>query len=263
MRRIESVRPFWYPAQSSKNTDIYLLKASKETCVGIAPNQHLMGGVAMATAVEVAEIVTKRPLLWATMQYVSYCRLGDIIEFEVTVQNSGRNIDHVNVDCRVDGQTIQLMNAALGQRSGFEIRQFVQMPEVISPDDLPEKHDEGESDPTGLLAHFERRNAFENEAMGVEHMWIRPTSNIPINAALLALTSDFILGAHSATRGGASLDNTFRMFSNQSTEWILSCTQMVGFADGAAHCNQVQYAQDGTLLSISSQTGLIPRQRGD
>lgn len=260
MLKTDSPPPFWYPKQVSKNPKTFQLEASNKTCVGVTPNQHLMGGVTMATAVEVAMIVTKKPLLWATMQYMSYCRLGDIIEFDVTVLNSGRNIDHVCIDCTVEGKTTQLMNAALGERAGFETRQFIRMPEVPLPNDLPVKTDEREIDPGSLSAQFERKTAFENEAMGIDQMWIKPKSNLPIDAALLALTSDFILGAHPMTRGGASLDNTFRLFSTQPTEWILCCTQMVGFANGAAHCNQVQYAEDGTLLSISSQTGLIPRQ---
>ncbi len=260
MLRSDSLPPFWHPTQVSNNSNIFQLEASIRTCVGVAPNQHLMGGVAMATAVEVAQIVTKRPLIWATMQYVSYCRLGDTIEFEVTVLNSGRNIDHVGVDCTVDGKTIQLMNAALGERTGFETRQFIEKPVVDLPKDLSEKYEEGEFDPASLPAQFKRKIAYESEEMGKEIMWIRPKSNYPIDAALLALTSDFILGAHAETKGGASLDNTFRLFSVQPTEWILSCTHMLGFAKGAAHGHQIQYAEDGTLLSISSQSGLIPRR---
>lgn len=254
-----TIQPFWYPTQSSDRSNIFYLEVSKETCVGLAPNQHLMGGVAMATAVEAAEIVTKRPLLWATMQYISFCRLGDLIELEVTIKNSGRNIDHVQIDCRVDGKSIQFVSAALGQRTGFDSRQFVKMPDVSLPSELPLINEEGHESKS-LLDQFERRDAFEDEKAGLDYMWIKPSSDIPINAAFLALVSDFILGGHVDTRGGASLDNTFRMISTQSSEWVLCCREMVGFAEGAAHGNQIQYAQDGTLLSVSSQTGLMPRQ---
>lgn len=259
MSQNNSIKPFWFPTQSSKNSNIFYLNVSNEKCVGLAPNQHIMGGVAMATAIEAAEIVTKRPLLWATMQYISFSRYGDMIELEVEIKNSGRNIDHVHVYCRVDGKIIQHLSAALGQRSGFEARQFVQMPEVSLPKDLPFIY-EDEHESKSLLDQFERRDALEDTEAGLHYMWIKPTSDIPINSAFLALVSDFILGAHVETRGGTSLDNTFRMISTKSTEWVLCCREMVGFADGAAHGNQLQYAQDGTLLSVSSQTGLIPRQ---
>jgi acyl-CoA thioesterase len=76
---------------------------------------------------------------------------------------------------------------------------------------------------------------------------------------LLALTSDFFLGAHCLTRGGTSLDNTFRLNALAETDWILCSTRLASFSNGAVHGSQCQFAQDGTLLSVSSQTGLLPR----
>jgi acyl-CoA thioesterase len=94
---------------------------------------------------------------------------------------------------------------------------------------------------------------------GLGAMWIRSKDALPITAGLLAITSDFMLGLHPESFRGTSLDNTFRVFSTHSTEWILCVTQMSGFRDGAAMGVTHQFTQDGQLLSVSSQTGLLPR----
>ena len=62
-----------------------------------------------------------------------------------------------------------------------------------------------------------------------------------IDAAYLALVSDFFLGAHIKTRGGTSLDNTFRLINAHQTEWILVVTQLSSFTRGAAQGTQLTY----------------------
>ena len=218
-----------------------------------------MGGVAMAAAIEAAERSTEQPLLWSTMHYISGGALGDIIDIQVDKSGGGRSISQVGVRLSTQSRLLQTLAASLGGRTGYTDKQFVQMPDVLSPDACPEKDDNTFANDGNLLSQFERRTAFECPETGTEHMWIRPKFETEINAALLAITSDFILGAHRASRGGTSLDNTLRIHNLQPTSWILCATTMSGISNGSIQGVQYQFAENGTLLSTSSQTGLLPR----
>lgn len=150
------------------------------------------------------------------------------------------------------------MSSALGGRQGAE-RQFVTMPTVAAPEGCLIKTDLDHKNDQDVISQFERRMAIEAPDEGLGAMWIRSKDTLPITAGLLAITSDFMLGLHPKSFRGTSLDNTFRVFSTHSSERILCVTQMSGFRDGAAMGVTHQFTQDGQLLSVSSQTGLLAR----
>ena len=249
---------FWSPQLSLDNKTVFKLVASPQACVGPAGSEFIMGGVAQAAAIEAAETVSDKPLLWSTIQFVSAGLLNQSIDIEVEVLGGGRSISQVLVTLTADGKVLQTMSAALGGRQGIE-RQFVSMPTVAAPEDCPIRTDLDHNNDQDLIAQFERRIAIEAPDDSLGAMWIRSNDGLPITAGLLAITSDFMLGLHPESFRGTSLDNTFRIFSTRPTEWILCVTQMSGFRDGAAMGVTHQFTQDGQLLSISSQTGLLPR----
>ena len=249
---------FWSPRLSLDNENAFKLVASPQACVGPAGHEFIMGGVAQAAAVEAAEIVSDKPLLWSTIHFVNAGLLNQSIDIEVEVLGGGRSISQVLVMLTADGTVLQTMSAALGGRQRTE-RQFVSMPTVAPPEDCSIKTDLDHNNDLDLIAQFERRVALAIPDEGLGAMWIRPKDALPISAGLLAITSDFMLGLHPESFRGTSLDNTFRVFSTCPTEWILCVTQMSGFRDGAAMGVTHQFTQDGQLLSVSSQTGLLPR----
>ena len=249
---------FWSPTSDRADTDVFTLKASTQACVGPVGYEFIMGGVAQAVAIEAAEIVTGKPLLWSTIQFVNAGLLNQSIDIEVEALGGGRSISQVLVTLTTDGAVLQKMSAALGGRLGAE-RQFVSMPIVASPESCSIKTDLDHNNDQDLIAQFERRIAIEAPDDGLGAMWIRSKDALPISAGLLAITSDFMLGLHPESFRGTSLDNTFRVFSTDPTDWILCVTQMSGFRDGAAMGVTHQFTQDGQLLSVSSQTGLLPR----
>ena len=249
---------FWSPQLSLDNKTVFKLVASPQACVGPAGSEFIMGGVAQAAAIEAAEIVSDKPLLWSTIQFVNAGLLNQSIDIEVEVLGGGRSISQVLVTLTADGTVLQTMSAALGGRQGTE-RQFVSMPRVAAPEDCPIRTDLDHNNDQDLIAQFERRVPLEVPDEGLGAMWIRSNDALPITAGLLAITSDFMLGLHPESFRGTSLDNTFRVFSTCPTEWILCVTQMSGFRDGAAIGVTHQFTQDGRLLSVSSQTGLLPR----
>ena len=249
---------FWSPQLSLDNETVFKLVASPQACVGPAGSEFIMGGVAQAAAIEAAEIVSDKPLLWSTIQFVNAGLLNQSIDIEVEVLGGGRSISQILVTLTADGTVLQTMSAALGGRQGTE-RQFVSMPRVAAPEDCPIRTDLDHNNDQDLIAQFERRVPLEAPDEGLVAMWIRSNEALSITAGLLAITSDFMLGLHPESFRGTSLDNTFRVFSTCPTEWILCMTQMSGFRDGAAMGVTHQFTQDGQLLSVSSQTGLLPR----
>jgi len=249
---------FWSPQLSSNNETTFKLLASPQACVGPVGFEFIMGGVAQAAAIEAAEIVSGKPLLWSTIQFVNAGLLNQSIDIKVELLRGGLSISQVLVTLTADDTVLQTMSAALGGRQGTE-RQFVSMPTVAAPEDCPIKTDLDHNNDQDLIAQFERRIAIEAADDGLGAMWIRSNDALPITAGLLAITSDFMLGLHPESFRGTSLDNTFRVFSTRPTEWILCVTQMSGFRDGAAMGVTHQFTQDGQLLSVSSQTGLLPR----
>ena len=219
-----------------------------------------MGGAAMACLIEAVEQWMGKPLLWSTIQFLNHGMLGESFDIKCEKMSGGQNVQQVS-SVLMRGETkLQQMIAAVGARDGESDRQFVTMPDILSPDKCPQKKDDTFARPGNLLSQFERRTALEDSDQGVEYMWIRPRFETQISAALLALISDFFLGAHIRTRQGTSLDNTFRLAKLTQTDWVLCVTQLGSFTRGAAHGMQYLYAEDGTLLATSSQTGLLPRK---
>lgn len=96
------------------------------------------------------------------------------------------------------------------------------MPDVPPPEDCSIKADDAFACSDNLLGQFERRTALEDSDAGIEHLWMRPALDMPVTAGLLAILSDFILGAHKQSRGGTSLDNTFRLYALKETDWVRS-----------------------------------------
>ncbi len=249
---------FWSPQPSVKDERKFELVASEQACVGPAGYEFIMGGVAQAAAIEAAEIVSGKPLLWSTIQFVNAGLLNQSIDIEVELLGGGRSISQVLVTLTANDTVLQTLTAALGGRQGSE-RQFVNMPQVEPPEDCPVKTDLDHNNDQDLIAQFERKIAIAAPDEGLGAMWIRSKDTLPVSAGLLAITSDFMLGLHPESFRGTSLDNTFRVFSTRPTEWMLCVTQMSGFRDGAAMGVTHQFTQDGQLLSVSSQTGLLPR----
>ena len=249
---------FWSPQPSVKDERKFELIASEQACVGPAGYEFIMGGVAQAAAIEAAEIVSGKPLLWSTIQFVNAGLLNQSIDIEVELLGGGRSISQVLVTLTANDTVLQTLTAALGGRQGSE-RQFVNMPQVAPPEDCPVKTDLDHNNDQDLIAQFERKIAIAAPDEGLGAMWIRSKDTLPVSAGLLAITSDFMLGLHPESFRGTSLDNTFRVFSTRPTEWMLCVTQMSGFRDGAAMGVTHQFTQDGQLLSVSSQTGLLPR----
>ncbi|MEC7160978.1 MAG: hypothetical protein VXW57_04110, partial [Pseudomonadota bacterium] len=55
------------------------------------------------------------------------------------------------------------------------------------------------------------------------------------------------------------LDDTFRFIQGCDDVWVLSVTEFAAFDRGVVHGSAKHFSQDGRLLAISSQSGVLPR----
>lgn len=81
-----------------------------------------------------------------------------------------------------------------------------------------------------------------------------------MSAPVLAIIADHLAGGHTLTRGSTSLDNTLRIASCRSTEWVLAHTTFAVIGPAFFHGSMNLFAEDGTLLAVASQTGVLPRR---
>lgn len=250
-------QPFWHPLAQDAGDFAYTPPAP--ACVGSADHQFYMGGAAMATHIAAMEAHFDKPLLWATIHFLNHGLLGEDMALRVEPVSGGRSVVQAMSTMRRGETVLHRTVAALGARAGEPDRAFVRMPDVLRPEACPVKIDDAMQIDGNLMTQFDRRTAYEDSVAGCEYMWIRPNFETRIDAPYLALVSDFFLGALPRTRRGTSLDNTFRLINLAETRWVLAVTQMSSFTRGAAHGTQHLFAENGTLLAVSSQTGLLPR----
>lgn len=249
--------PLWRAEQIGDGRFTY--KPPIKACVGPESSQFYMGGMAMATHIDAMERHFEKPLLWATIHFLNHGLLGENMELTVEAVSGGRSIVQAMVEMRRGDTVLHRTIAALGARDGEPDRAFVKMPDVPQPEDCPPKPEDAMATGDNLMGLLDRRIALEDTDGGREYMWIRPSFGGPVDAGYLGLISDFFLGAHERTRRGTSLDNTFRLINIVQSDWLLMATQISSFTRGAAQGNAHIFAQDGTLLATSSQTGLLPR----
>lgn len=250
---------FWHAEQKTSQPGGYGFSPQKEVCVGSTGREFYMGGAAMATHIWALEHHFDRPLYWATTQFLNHGLLGEKMELTVESVSGGRSVVQALAEMRRGNDILHRTIAALGRREGTPDQAFIKKPESRPPLECPLKKEDAMTTPGNLLTLFERRTASEDPVTGKEHMWIRPLFESRVDSALLALISDFFLGAHLKTRGGTSLDNTFRVINLVKTDWMMMVTQLSSFTRGAVHGHTHIFSEEGILLATSSQTGLLPR----
>lgn len=239
---------------------------------------HLYGGTAIAASITAAELLSERPALWMTTQFVSTAPPGADIEVNAEVLAPGRRTNQV----RVTGTDAagKVMFASLGatghhRASGlagiFENPPTVDPPEASDPSnpfevmtrrlglDIPIPLPTGDS---GFAAVVEFREPairhHPDPGPGRVCIWVRRCDKAPLTPAILAYIADLVPLSISAACGvvafGISLDNSIRIGAFTKTEWVLVDLRphlAVGdYGHGAAHL----WSEDGRLLATASQS---------
>ena len=229
----------------------------------------LFGGCGLAAAISAMEATTGRNLIWATAQYLSYARPGEVMDIDVTVSVSGHQMTQARAVCHVGEREILTVNAALGDRPLDMHSQFETMPVVPPPDDCPlfihrglQEGSINERIEKKLVKGRQIATLDKTVGDGQTLMWARIPGVIQgVDASALAVLGDYIpLGVSQAMGirgGGNSLDNTLRVVRLVPTEWVLLDIRIHAIDRGFAHGLVHMYAEDGTLMATASQSCIV------
>jgi acyl-CoA thioesterase len=252
--------PFWrvVPAQSGRE-GAYTLPVMPPATVGPEGAPHIMGGVALAAAIDALELASSQPLLWAHIQFLSPTQHAEELQIDCEQCGGGQSVGQWMVNAYVNGRPTHRLSAALGAREPSEQEIFVTMPKVPAPEDCDGERGERWGPPGTLYDQQELRFAAVDADSGYSAIWTRNTAGFPNDAGWLAIVSDFFLGGHPKSESGSSLDATFRFIQSAPPGWVLSVTQMGAIDRGVIHGQAQHFSEDGSLLALSSQTGVLPR----
>ncbi|MFZ9707391.1 MAG: acyl-CoA thioesterase [Ilumatobacteraceae bacterium] len=226
----------------------------------------LFGGAGLGAGIAALETVTSRRCTWATAQYLSYARRDERVDVEVIVAVEGSSVTQARATCRVGDREILTVNAALGDRDFDASGQFVQMPEIIAPEDarprtLRAAHANSIMEALDMR-YVKGRDLEELDGTpsdGRTLMWVRIKSLVDgVDAAALGIMGDFVpmaVGQALGLRaGGNSLDNTIRFATLVPTDWVLLDIQVESVQRGFGHGTIQMFAQNGALLATASQS---------
>ncbi|MCB1001204.1 MAG: thioesterase family protein [Acidimicrobiales bacterium] len=248
---------------------------SMEVTPGISTTGgFLFGGSGLGAAITALEGTSGRQTIWATAQYLSYAKPGEILDIDVTIAVEGHQMTQARAVCHVGNREILTVNAALGHRPLEAAGQWEQMPDVPSPDECGVRTHRHPVDGT-INDRLEQRLAKGRDwetidgtpGDGQTLMWARIPDVIEgVDAAALAVLGDFVpmgVGQALGVRGGGnSLDNTLRLVHLVPTEWVLLDIRVHAVERGFGHGLVHMFAEDGTLLATASQSCIVRFWKG-
>lgn len=241
----------------------------------VTGGNFLFGGAGLGAAISAMEGTSGRETVWATAQYLSYAKPGEVVDIDVTLAVEGHQMTQARAVCHVGNREILTVNAALGQRPLEVSGQWERMPDVPRPEDCPHRPFRGPIEGT-INDKLDQRLAKgrPNEALdgtqsdGQVLMWARiPDVLDGVDAAALAVLGDFVpmgVGQALGVRGGGnSLDNTLRVVHLVPTEWVLLDIRVHAVERGFGHGLVHMFAEDGTLLATASQSCIVRFWKGE
>ena len=252
--------------EQSHNRFRWTLPVGKHLCTG---GGFLFGGCGLGAAISAMEGTSNRPLVWATAQYLSYAKPGEVLDIDVTIAVEGHQITQARAVVHVGNREILTVNAALGDRRGLPTGQFESMPVVGKPDSYATRVHHSHT--TGAIhdqleervikgREFPERDGTLGDGQTI--IWARIPDVIQgVDAAALAVLGDFVpMGVGQSlgiNGGGNSLDNTLRVTHLVPTEWVLLDIRVHGVERGFGHGLVHMFAEDGTLMATASQSCIV------
>jgi len=265
-----SAAPYLFDLQATHNPHRWYLPVEEKLSVGPPGKLFLFGGVGLAASLRAMEQTTGRPAIWATAQYISFARVGDIVDLDVVVPVHGKYNTQARVVGHVGDREIFTVNAALGERSSEFSTQWAEMPSVVPPsecapvdhwrEDRADLH--GRMDVRVVKGRYgeERKNGGLSED-GQVVLWVRMREGLPVNSSALAVMADFVPSAIGnaigRNAGGNSLDNTIRIRRIVETDWVLCDIRIHGVHNGFAHGRMHLFAESGELMASASQSVIL------
>jgi acyl-CoA thioesterase II len=250
--------------QASHNPFRWTLPITPGLCTG---GGFLFGGSALGAAISAMETTSGRPCVWATAQYLSYAKPGEVLDVDVIVAVHGHQITQARAVGHVGNREILTVNAALGKRVFAESGEWDRLPGGLpSPSDCPVR--QWRNSPEGninqrLELRVAKGRPIEEldgtQSDGNCQMWARiPDVLDGVDATSLAILGDYVpsgIGqALGIVGGGNSLDNTIRIARLVPTSWVLLDIHIHAVQNGFGHGTVNMFAESGELLAIASQS---------
>ena len=230
----------------------------------------MFGGAGLGAAIAAMEGTSGRSTIWATAQYLSYARPGEVVDIDVVLAVEGHQMTQARAVCHVADREILTVNAALGERPFDRAAQFEIMPtDVPPPEECPDRifrFDPGATINARLDQRLARGRTMEEldgtPGDGRTILWSRiPEVLDGVDGAALAVLGDFVpmgVGQALGVRGGGnSLDNTLRIVKLVPTDWVLLDIHAHAVERGFGHGLVHMFAEDGTLLATASQSCIV------
>lgn len=251
--------------ESTHNPLRWLLPISS----GISTVERFMfGGCGLGAAILAMESVTGRNVVWATAQYLSFAKVGEIMDLDVTVAVSGRYTAQARAIGSVNGREILTVNAAFGARESPLVGQYVTMPELPSPEECEARQQRSMFEESVMnriearLASGRQWNELDGSPnpSGRSALWVR-MPELAVSASGLAILGDYVPFGISQAVGSwvrsNSLDNTIRVAQVAPSDWVLLDVRIDAVHHGFGHGSVYQWAEDGTLLATASQSAIV------
>ncbi|MSY18618.1 MAG: acyl-CoA thioesterase, partial [Actinobacteria bacterium] len=235
----------------------------------------LFGGCGLGAAISALEQTSGRNCVWATGQYLSYAKPGEVMDIDITMAVEGHQISQARAVCHVGNREILTVNAALGHREIEHSGQWETMPDVPPPSQCQARDYRLPADGT-INERLEQRmvKGRDFESLDGVHgdgqvlLWARIPDVIDgVDATTLAILGDFVpmgVGQALGVRGGGnSLDNTLRVARLVPTEWVLLDIRVHAVGRGFGHGLVHMFAEDGTLMATASQSCIVRYWKGE
>lgn len=248
----------------------FRLAVTHDLCVGPPGNIFMFGGIGHAAGIAAMTRVIGREPVWSSAQFLSFAREGTMLDIEVTVAVSGRNISQASAVVRAGDDVIIVVSAAFGSRPGGDSHQWLAAPAVPPPGDCVEwpiwpRQGGGFSERTLIRlvpgSAATRPRTGRRDPDGRMQLWIRMDDDEPVDVTRLAVFGDFVPAAVAAAvgrlGGGNSLDNTLRVRGIVPTRWTLCDAQIAAVDRGFAHGDLRMFAEDGALLAVAAQSLIV------
>ncbi len=258
--------PLFDPASSA---DALQAIIPEHLCVGATADPFLYGGSGFAACIAAMERITDQPAIFATVQFVSKGRKGDLITFTPDHCSGGKSVKQCRLTARISDQPFAYLVGAAGQRPDPTLHQGSRPPILPLPDQCAERSVARQIS-SNLNALFEFRLAqgqlpdrrdWRGETGQDVAYWIRLRSgaaltrlDLPVIADCASLALPSALGRPAS---GNSLDNMIRFAGDTQEEWVLAHMHVASIQHGVAHINTHLYAQAGAVLAIASQSMLL------
>ena len=236
-------------------------------CTG---GDFMFGGAGLGAALAAMEGTSGRETIWATAQYLSFARPGEVVDVDVTLAVEGHQMTQARAVCHVADREILTVNAALGHREFPHDGQWEIMPsDVPPPADCPiactawtwATPCTGASTSgwprAATSTTSTARPATAARSCGRASPRCSRASTAPPSPCS-ATSCRWASARRSAIRGGGnSLDNTLRLAKLVPTDWVLLDIHVHAVERGFGHGLVHMFAEDGTLLATASQSCIV------